>query len=50
MKEFLEKLLKSLNELEVKGRDNIDILLGCMMAVENAIEQIIPEEEGENDG
>ena len=49
MKEFLEKLLKSLNELEVKGRNNIDILLGCMMAVENAIEQI-PENEGEENG
>ena len=40
MKEFLERLLQSLNEIEVKGKANIDILLGCMMAIEKAIAQL----------
>ena len=40
MKEFLETLLASLGEVEVKGRANLDILLGCMMAIEKAIAQL----------
>lgn len=40
MEEFLKTLLKSLNQIEVKGKENIDILLGCMMAVEGAIAQL----------
>lgn len=40
MKEFLSNLLKSLDKIEVKGRDNMDIMLGCMMAIEQAIAQL----------
>ena len=40
MKELLEQLLTSLGKVEVRGRDNLDILLGCMMAIERAIEQL----------
>lgn len=40
MKEFLENLLKSLDRIEVKGKNNMDILLGCMMAIEKAISQL----------
>lgn len=40
MKEFLDQLLSSLNQIEVKGKSNMDILLGCIMAVEKAIGQI----------
>lgn len=43
--EFLQRLLDSLNCLEVKGKDNLDILLGCIMAIEAKIEQ-----EGANGG
>lgn len=51
MKEFLEALLKSLNQVEVKGRQNLDVLLGCMMAIENAIAQFeTPKEEADNGG
>ena len=37
----LQKILAALNELTVKGRENVDVLLGCMIC----IEQIIGEEE-----
>ena len=33
----LEDAVKSMEELTVKGRDNVDILLGCMMAIEAII-------------
>lgn len=51
MEEFLNNLLKSLNCIEVKGRDNLDVLLGCMIAIENAIEQLNdPQKEEEVNG
>ena len=40
MKDFLTSLLKTLNCIEVKGKDNVNYLLGCILAVENAIKQI----------
>lgn len=40
MTEFLTCLLTSLERIEVKGKNNLDILLGCMMAIENAIDQL----------
>jgi hypothetical protein len=39
----LAALLESLDEVEVKGRQNVDTLLGCMMAVDAIIGK-----EGEN--
>lgn len=33
----LKELLKGLDEVEVKGRQNVDTLLGCMMALEAII-------------
>lgn len=33
----LKDALKGMDELQVKGRDNVDTLLGCMMAVEQII-------------
>lgn len=47
MKEFLQQLLKSLNEIEIKGKENLDIMLGCMMAIEKAIKQIDSEQDTE---
>ena len=47
MKEFLTSLLTSLENIEVKGKNNLDILLGCMMAIENAISQLDKTEEAE---
>lgn len=39
MEEFLRSLLSTLNNIEVKGKDNMDYLLGAIMAVENALKQ-----------
>ena len=33
----LSALLASLDDIEVKGRQNVDTLLGCMMAIEAII-------------
>ena len=44
MTEFLRTLLTSLNSIEVKGKNNIDVLLGCIMAVERMINKIEAEE------
>ena len=44
MKELLENLLKSLDRIEVKGKNNLDILLGCIMAIERMIAKIEAEE------
>ena len=53
MKDFLANLYASLDNLTVKGRDNLDILLGCMMAIEQKIAEInapIKEETEVEDG
>lgn len=44
MKEFLSTLLQSLNQIEVKGKDNMDVLLGCIFAVEQKISEIDADE------
>ena len=33
----LQEMLTNLDEVEVKGRQNVDTLLGCMMAIEAII-------------
>ena len=51
MKVFLETLLKTLNCIEVKGKDNVNYLLGCICAVEKmmaTIEQNTEETEEDN--
>lgn len=47
MEEFLKTLLSSLNSIEVKGKDNIDILLGCILAVEK-MQETLTKEVGED--
>lgn len=42
----LEAMLQELDEVSVKGRQNVDTLLGCMMA----IEAIIGKDGGEVNG
>lgn len=46
MKEKLELVLRTLDRISVTGRDNLDMMLGCMMT----IEQIIKGEEEKDDG
>ena len=51
MEDFLKQLYESLCRVEVKGRENMDIMLGCMVAIENAISQLnTPEETEAEDG
>lgn len=40
MKEFLETLIATLNSIEVKGKDNLDAVLGCIMAAEHQLAKI----------
>lgn len=40
MKEFLATLLQSLNQIEVRGKENMDVLLGCIFAIEKKISEI----------
>lgn len=47
MKEFLRTLLFSLESIEIKGKSNLDTLLGCMMAIEQKIAELDSNEEGE---
>ena len=49
MKDFLRQLLTSLEQVEVRGKHNLDIMLGCMMAIEQAIKKMeTPEQEEDN--
>lgn len=50
MEEFLRSLLRSLDQLEVRGRENLDIVLGCMLAIEQVLTQIQENEEEVSDG
>lgn len=43
MKEKIEQLIQTLNLIEVKGKENLDMLLGCILT----LEQIKNTEEGE---
>ena len=43
----LQNLLVELDEVEVKGRQNVDTLLGCMMAIEAIVGD---RKDGEADG
>lgn len=54
MKEFLTTLIATLNDIEVKGKTNLDSLLGCIIAAEHELAKIQAEEltgeDGEIDG
>jgi len=39
---MLDQLANSLEQIEIKGRDNIDIMLGCMIAIDK-IKSVISE-------
>lgn len=49
MKQFLNNLELTLNAIEVKGEQNLNRLLGCILAVKQAKQSLGNEEtEGEN--
>lgn len=37
---MINRIIHSLNQLEVKGKNNLDILLGCIMALEEIQKQM----------
>lgn len=45
----MRKILASLNCIEVKGKDNMDYLLGAIMAVEAMLNQMNEREEAEEE-
>ena len=45
---MIQLIISTLNEVEVKGYDNMSKLLGCINALTKIINQ--PEKEGEADG
>lgn len=45
MRGFLYSVYTSLCKIEVKGKDNLDILLGCILAIEGKIAEIDAENE-----
>lgn len=47
MKKFLETLIRSLNGIEVKGRDNLELLLGSIIASEQKLCELNMMEESE---
>lgn len=40
MKNTLQNVLRTLNQIEVKGMKNIDYMLGCMQALDTAIKKL----------
>ena len=40
MKEIFDKLIFSLGRVEVRGKENMDILLGCIQTLENLRDMI----------
>ena len=55
MDKFLDNLIASLNSLEVKGETNLNILLGCILAIKQARAALeappeTPTEEGAENG
>lgn len=48
MQEILNQLIFTLNKIEVRGRENIDMLLGCIMTLENLL-KIVEEAKANED-
>lgn len=46
-KATLDAVAKTLNKITVQGRENLDMLLGCILAIERIDEPV--EEKGEED-
>ena len=46
--ETLKKVIDTLGRIEVHGKDNLDMLLGCILALEQLNIQSVKKEESEN--
>ena len=40
MKELLQKLKITLNQVEVRGQNNLDMMLGCLLTIDKAIAEM----------
>lgn len=49
MKTTLQRVINTLGEIEVKGRANLDRLLGAILALEKVVAQIQMDERGDVD-
>mgnify|MGYP007133743655 CR=1 FL=1 len=50
MEQFIDNLILSLNSIEVKGEDNLNVLLGCILAVKKLKAELNkPKETGEDE-
>lgn len=47
---MIDQIIYSLNCLEVKGKHNLDILLGCILQLEKLREELNKPEESNNEG
>lgn len=47
---MLEQIIYTLNSIEVKGKDNLDKLLGCILMLEQMQAESNKQEENENGG
>lgn len=48
MKELIDAIVESLNKVEVKGKDNLDYLLGSILALEQ-LSKALEEADGEKE-
>ena len=48
MKNAIQRIIGTLKTIDVRGFDSMDKLVGCVIALENLLNDI--NEEGENDG
>ena len=46
--EFLNKMIASLNRLEIKGRENMSIVLGCIIACEQKLSDLATREDSDD--
>lgn len=48
MEEKLKAILGTLEKIDVRGRDNMDRMLGCILTLEQMIHELEEPKEGEN--
>ncbi len=50
MEQFLDQIILSLGSIEVRGEENLNILLGCILACKKMRASLTPQETEENNG
>ena len=49
LKNNLLAVARTLGEIEIKGKDNMNKLLGCIQHLESLAEEVMKDKEGEDD-